>query len=235
MRSGLAGSPARATRLRDALMIVLAVGAGVVDAISLLTLGVFTAAVTANIVLIGLAAGNADPHTAVRAALAFAGFALGVLVVARTLGPADAPERSAARAPAALAGIAVVQLVFLLGWIAVDGQPEGIELDLLACASALAMGGQSAATRAWHTGMATTYVSATFTLLLHDLARAIGSRADQLRRMSVIVAVVGGATIGAVMLNHAHDSVPIVPVSLTALVALAAAALRRGWRETAPS
>lgn len=177
--------------------------------------------------LVGLALGDADSHTALRAALAVAGFALGVLIAARALGPVRAADRWPARAPAVLVGIAVVQAGFLAGWIAIDGRPEGIELGLLACASAVAMGGQSAATRAWHTGIVTTYVSGTLTMLLGDLAESSGARPDQLRRLSVIAAVAGGATLGAVMLTHAHGSVPVVPVSLTALVAIAAATLPR--------
>jgi uncharacterized membrane protein YoaK (UPF0700 family) len=206
----------------------------VVDAVSLLTLGVFTAAVTANVVLVGLALGDADSHTALRAALAVAGFALGVLIAARALGPVRAADRWPARAPAVLVGIAVVQAGLLAGWIAIDGRPEEIELDLLACASAVAMGGQSA-TRAWHTGIVTTYVPGTLTMLLGDLAESSGARPDQLSRLSVIAAVAGGATLGAVMLTHAHGSVPVVPVSLTALVAIAAATLPRTPRKPASS
>lgn len=216
--------------MRDTLLVLLAVGAGVVDAISLVTLGVFTAAVTANVVLVGLALGDADSHTALRAALAIAGFGVGVMVAARALGPAKAAERWPSRAPAVLAGIAIVQVTFLAGWIASDGRPDGIALDLLACASAVAMGGQSAATRAWHTGIATTYVSGTLTMLLRDLAESSGARPDQLRRLSVIVAVAGGATVGALLLNHAHGSVPILPITLTVVVAIGAATLPRRRR-----
>jgi len=139
--------PAR-TRVRDGLLVSLAFGAGVVDGISLTTLGVFTAAVAANIVFVGLALGDADTHTALRAALAVAGFAIGVLLAARALRPW-----------VVVAGTAVVQLAFLAGWLASDGHPDGVALDLLACGSALAMGGQTAAASRLHPGIPPTFVT----------------------------------------------------------------------------
>jgi len=139
--------PAR-TRVRDGLLVSLAFGAGVVDGISLTTLGVFTAAVAANIVFVGLALGDADTHTALRAALPVAGFAIGVLLAARALRPW-----------VVVAGTAVVQLAFLAGWLASDGHPDGVALDLLACGSALAMGGQTAAASRLHPGIPPTFVT----------------------------------------------------------------------------
>lgn len=213
-------------RLRDALLVALAAAAGVVDAICLVVLGVFTAAVTANLVLIGIAVGDADPHTAVRAALAFAGFAVGVLVAERGL-RGDAGDVALARAPLAFAGIAALQLAFAVGWLASGGHPAGVGLDLLAVASALAMGAQTVAARSWHTGIPTTYVSGTLTVLLAELAVAAGSPAERLRRAGVIAAVAAGATIGAVLLDHLRDPVALLPLALTLTVAAGAATLRR--------
>jgi uncharacterized membrane protein YoaK (UPF0700 family) len=230
------GTPATIERGRDLSLVMLAAGAGVVDAICLTTLGVFTAAVSANAVLIGLALGDADPHTAGRAATAFIAFGVGVGVAARVLraGPDDRP----AHVVGLLAAITTVQCGFLAGWLLSGGHPSGVALDLLAAASALAMGGQTATARAWHTpGVTTTYISATLTLLLTDVAAARGSRAD-LRRLAVILAVVIGATVGALMLAHARDAVAIVPPALTVLVAVGAWTLLRryssGWSSASP-
>ena len=82
---------------------MLAASAGVVDAICLTTLGVFTAAVSANAVLIGLALGDADVHTAGRAAIAFAAFGAGVWTCSQPLRRwrwADRPLRHAPGIPA---------------------------------------------------------------------------------------------------------------------------------------
>jgi uncharacterized membrane protein YoaK (UPF0700 family) len=209
---------------RDPLFVLLALGAGVVDAISLTTLGVFTAAVTANMVLVGIALGDSDLHTALRAALAFAGFAAGVLFGERVLGGKARPQSRPSRLPAVLGAVAALQIAFLAIWLTADGSPEGLELDVLAIASGLAMGGQTAATRGWSTNLFTTYVSGTLTVLLSELATATGSSADRRRRVFVIVAVVAGATVGAVMLNHAREGAPGIPPALTLLVAAGAAA-----------
>lgn len=230
---GMQTVDAGARAARDAhgtWFVLLALGAGVVDAISLTTLGVFTAAVTANMVLVGIALGDSDVHTAVRAALAFGGFAAGVLVGERVLGGRGQPQSRPSRLPAVLGGIAAFQVAFLAIWLTADGSPEGIELDVLATASGLAMGGQTAATRGWSTNLFTTYVSGTLTVLLSELATATGSRTDRRRRVLVIVAVVAGATLGAIMLNHARDEAPGVPLALTLLVAAGAATPMIGSR-----
>jgi uncharacterized membrane protein YoaK (UPF0700 family) len=214
-------------RGRDLSLVLLAASAGVVDAICLTTLGVFTAAVSANAVLVGLSLGDADPHTAGRAAVAFAAFGIGVAVGARMMRVESGGRPS--RVIEALAAIIAFQAAFLTGWLLSGGHPEGVTLDLLAATSALAMGGQTAAARAWHTrGVTTTYISGTLTLLLTDVAAQSESRAD-LRRVAVILSIVAGATVGALMLTHARDAVAVVPLSVTVLVALGAGALLRRY------
>jgi uncharacterized membrane protein YoaK (UPF0700 family) len=191
---------------------MLAVGAGVVDAISLTVLGVFTAAVTANIVLVGLAVGEAEGHAALRAGIAVAAFAAGVFVAARL--------RSVRPAPL-LAGIAVVQAAFLVAWLASDGRPDAATRDLLAGLSALAMGAQTAAAAVWHPGIPPTFVSGTLTSVLS------GSAPERAVRVGVIVAVAAGAALGGVMLVHARNPVALVPLALTAAVAIGSARLQR--------
>lgn len=208
--------------VRDRLLIVLAVAAGVVDAMSLLALGVFTAAITANVVLVGIAFGTGDPHTALRAGLAIGGFALGVLVAARLLGGVEGPGSRPGRDPRVLACVAGAQAIFLAIWLITDGRPEEIGLDALAIASAFAMGGQTAAARAWHTGITTTYISGTLTLLINDLAVSSGSIEDRTRRFLVVFGVAAGATVGALVLTHAREVVAAIPLALTLIVAAAA-------------
>jgi uncharacterized membrane protein YoaK (UPF0700 family) len=218
------GSPEGTGRTLDLLLVSLAVGAGVVDAISLTTLGVFTAAVTANIVLVGLALGDAETHAAARAALALGGFAFGVLATARALGR----DTGAKRVPPLLAAIGALQLGFLVGWLATDGRPGGVTLDLLAGGSAMAMGAQTAVAQRWHPGITPTFVSGVLTFLLSQLAAGRGSKSDVELRSGVIAAVAAGAAVGAVLLTHAREAVAVVPLVVTALVALAAAAVGRG-------
>src|SRR5215472_15796501 len=64
--------------LRDALVLLLAFTAGCVDAVSYLGLGhIFTANMTGNTVLLGLALGQAQWFAALRSAVALAGYLAG--------------------------------------------------------------------------------------------------------------------------------------------------------------
>lgn len=224
-------------RRSDPLLFALAAASGAVDAISLTVLGVFTAAVTANVVIVGIALGDADPHAALRAALAFAGLAAGVLIADRLLdfrgqgggrgaigGPGPVQRR---RLPWVLAVVAAVQLVFLLAWIGCDGRPTGATLDVLALTAALAMGGQTAAARVWHPSISTTYVSGVLTLLLDDLVEKTATRRQRIRRASVILAVVAGAACSALFLGNAREWAAALPLALTLAVGVVVVARNR--------
>ena len=204
--------------IRDPLLVALALAAGVVDAISLTVLGVFTAAVTANVVFVGIALGDGDFHSALRAGLAIAGFVVGVLIASRVMRVRGDETRPIARAPLVLAGIAAAQLAFLVGWLAADGRPEGTALDLLAIASALAMGGQTAVAVSWRPDVSTTYVTGTLTVLIGELVAATGTRADRGRQLSVIAAVAFGATAGSLLIAHERSLAAALPLAITLVV-----------------
>lgn len=63
---------------RNAVLGLLSLASGGVDALSFLALGVFTSAMTGNAALLGIALGQARLADASRSVLAFAGFAVGV-------------------------------------------------------------------------------------------------------------------------------------------------------------
>ena len=219
---------AKGARVRDPLLVALALAAGVVDAISVSVLGVFTAAITANVVFVGLALGDGDLHSALRAGLAIAGFVVGVLGGARALRPTRTSPATLSRAPWVLGGIAVAQTAFLIGWLASDGRPGGVGLDLLAIASALAMGGQTAVAVSWRPDVTTTYVTGTLTVLIGELVAETGTRGDRIRQLSVILAVAAGATAGALLLDHGRELVAALPLVITVVVAAGGlAAIRR--------
>ena len=223
-------APARdapGTPVRDPLLVALALAAGVVDAISVSVLGVFTAAVTANVVFVGIALGDGDLHSAVRAALAIAGFVVGVLLASRILRGREGRARPLGRVPLVLAGIATAQVAFLAGWIATDGRPEGAALDLLAVASAIAMGGQTAVAVSWRPDVSTTYVTGTLTVLIGELVASTGTREDRVRQLSVIVAVAAGATAGSLLIAHERSLAAALPLAITLVVTAGAAVARR--------
>ena len=192
-----------------------------------MVLGVFTAAVTANVVFVGIALGDGDVHSAVRAALAVAGFVVGVLVATRILRAGGDDGRPFARAPVVLAGIASVQLAFLLIWIAADGRPAGAELDVLAVASAVAMGGQTSVAVAWRPDVATTYVTGTLTALIGEIVSSTGSRAARGRQLAVIAAVAVGATAGSLLIGNARVLAAALPLAITFAVVAGGLVVRR--------
>src|SRR3546814_17031743 len=87
-------TPRLSTRTtRDGMLVLLAIAAGCVDAVSYLGLGeVLTAAMTGNTILLGLAIGQAKVPAALRSCAALVGFVFGA-VVAAEIGRAWCGER----------------------------------------------------------------------------------------------------------------------------------------------
>lgn len=166
--------PGRRLRLsgQDSALGVLAAAAGVLDAATYLGLGhVFTANMTGNTVLLGVALAQSDGGGALRAAAALVaycgGVALGVLVGATVRRPSWA-HASRPALPLELAALAAL----LVGWLAIGTAPTGARYGLIAIA-AVAMGLQSAVARAaGPSGVATTYMTGTLT---NAVGRAVGA------------------------------------------------------------
>src|SRR3712207_7363631 len=76
---------------RDAMLVMLALAAGCVDAAGYSGLGqIFVANMTGNTVLLGLAIGQAEAQTALRAVVDLAGFVVGAAAGAAIVGPGRA-------------------------------------------------------------------------------------------------------------------------------------------------
>jgi uncharacterized membrane protein YoaK (UPF0700 family) len=206
--------------LFDALLVLLAFGAGSVDGISFLGLGrVFTANMTGNLVLLGVAVGRGASSEVVRSGVAFTAFVAGVLAATLIAG------RFAERRPwptgvkLALAIEAVAQVAFLAGWLTSAGRP-GITLEaVLTGVSGLAMGLQSGAVIALGVvGISTTYVTGTLTGLIGGLATAKGSRREWARRAALVTALLVGAGCSGLLVVHARRTAPALPLAVTLLV-----------------
>src|SRR3569833_3217547 len=79
-----------AHRLRQTLVVTLAVGSGATDAIGLLALGgAFTSVMTGNMVLLGVAASSADGALAASSGFALLAFCAGAALGARLAGTAQ--------------------------------------------------------------------------------------------------------------------------------------------------
>ena len=135
-----------AEQWRSRLLLALAWSAGFVDAASYLGLGgVFTANMTGNTVLLGLAIARLDLAGSLRSAVALSGFCIGVVSGALML----ARDRTKASWPSAVTIVlgleALVLIVLGLAWRAAGNTPEAKVVGALLLAAGCAMGLQSAA------------------------------------------------------------------------------------------
>jgi len=216
----------RSAALKYALVLLLTGAAGYVDAISYLALGrVFTANMTGNTVLFGLAIVEGDGGAIVRTALALAAFVVGAAIGAWLVHRDDHPARWPRGVTVAL-GVECV----LLAALAADRSSLLVGRVTLA---ALAMGVQSAAARRLDVfGIATTFVTGTLTSLVSLIARhGVGpAAAGHGKRMLATawgVYVLGAMAAGGLM-QAAPALTLLVPVGIVlAVVAIAAA---RFWR-----
>jgi len=155
---------------RNAMVVVLTWAASAVDAISYLGLGhVFTANMTGNAVLLGVAIGQGQGLAALRSIIALASFvvgaALGAIIVEK--GPQHTDWPVAVTRAVLLEGI--ILGAFTLTWHL--GARSGAAIYALITLSALAMGIQSAAIRHLKVpGIATTYITGTLTSLVAEFA-----------------------------------------------------------------
>lgn len=212
-------------------MLTLAFAAGYVDALSYLGLSrVFTANMTGNTVLLGIAIAQLDRDAAVRSGLALIGFlagaGAGAWIVER-----DHSERLWPRAVMLALTLEWIILVALaVGWqLARDTLPAAAPTAVLIVLSALAMGVQSAAMhRLEVTGIATTYITGTLT---HLVARLMGwarrKRRPVFKHSALLAAVwvvyLGGAATAAVDLQLDPVLALALPAVLIMLVIIIAA------------
>lgn len=212
-------TPARPTTL-DGLLLTLTLVAGYMDALSYLGLnGAFTANMTGNLVLLGLAAGQAAGDRALGSGMAIVGFALGAASGGRVLGQGQ--ERTVWPWSVTIAlGVELVVLTgFAVGWRQAEAQPSGPSVAMLITIAAMAMGIQSAVGRRLGvSGVSTTYVTGTLTSLMTELVLLTGTPAGWLRWAGVLGVTVAGALIGAVTLHLWPLASPLLPVVLLAAV-----------------
>jgi uncharacterized membrane protein YoaK (UPF0700 family) len=212
----------RDLRSRDLILVALTFAAGSVDAVALLRLDVFTAVMTGNIVLLGLAIGQGAVRNALRSLVALLAYSLGVIAGARIVG-VGAVEGDRSKVTRGVAVEWLLQAAFLGGWILTDANPDGAGAAVLIGLSGVAMGIQAATVRALAPGMSTTYITGTLTGLLSELS-ALGSvSGDRRRRAAIVGALALGAVAGAVALGTVPLLAPAIPlVAVGAIVVMAA-------------
>jgi uncharacterized membrane protein YoaK (UPF0700 family) len=212
---------------RDGVLLALAFAAGWIDAISYLGLGrVFTANMTGNTVLLGLALSQGAGAGVGRAAVALAGFAAGAIVVSRLVGRPRGNAMWPPRVTVALAVEAGALVALAVLWSKIG------RLEVLVAISGVAMGMQSVAVRRLAVpGVATTYVTGTLTSLLDDLG-SLALRAGWERRFGVWVALLAGAAAGAGAELRLAAWAAVGPAALVlAVCGIAAIGFRTGEKE----
>jgi len=215
---------------RDAILVVLALTSGAVDAVTFLRLGnVFSSVLTGNLVLLGVALGQRHASLALNGGLALVAFSAGILAGSAVAGALSEGQPAwPRRATLTLAIELAVLAGFSAGWLAAGGQPAGaVRLVLLGLAAA-AMGLQTAAVH--RVGrMSTTYLTSTLGGILEALA--VRRRPpDWQRSVGLIVALIIGAGLGALAAELLFAVVPVVILLPLATVV----ALALGWRTLWP-
>jgi uncharacterized membrane protein YoaK (UPF0700 family) len=216
--------------------MTLTVAAGSADAVSYLGLGrVFTANMTGNLVLLGVAVGQGQLTGSLRSVIAFAGFAMGVLVGVR----AAARSGGDATWPPSVTLVLVVELgllaAFAVGWDVVGDHPSAVALDVLIALSAAAMGMQTAAARRLSVaGVTTTFVTGTLASLIAELASSAPDWARSARWAAALACIVLGAAVGASVFVLWRPGAPLVAALLVGIVTAIAFIVGVARDETKP-
>ncbi|MEU8799619.1 YoaK family protein [Spirillospora sp. NPDC048819] len=214
--------PAGALRLRAVLLVLLTFGAGTTDVVGFLGMEkVFTANMTGNIVLFGLAAGEGHGPDLARCGAATVAFALGLLAGFHIAGR-PVPGRVWPRRVTAVLGVVLaLQTAFLAGWAQAGAEPHGGALVALIALSSTAMGAQTAAARSMSAdGITTTFVTGTLTSMMG--AFAVGGSAASGLRTAVILSLAAGAAVAGALMAHAPVlAAALSPAVLATVVALA--------------
>jgi uncharacterized membrane protein YoaK (UPF0700 family) len=228
--------PSRPARGRDALVVVLTLTTGAVDAVSFLRLGkVFSSVITGNLALLGVAAGQHEAMLALNAGLALAGYVCGVLAGGAFAGT---PERGQPAWPVRVTFTLAVEWGVLAAfsgeWLVTGGHPAGASRLALLLLGATAMGMQSTAVRRLGP-MSTTYLTSTLTGILTALAIRRWP-AEWQRSTGVILAALIGATLGSLAALWSPGWVPAaILVPITAVLAGSAALARPRLPAVSPS
>lgn len=229
---GTGTEASRAAVRRDRILLALAFAAGCVDALSYLGLSrVFTANMTGNAVLLGLAIGQTQELQVAHSSAAIVGFVLGVMVAAKLVGPPRERVVWSPRITLALCVEFVVLVVFAVGWWHSGPRFDGGVLVGLIVMSGVAMGIQSAVARRLAVpGVATTYITGTITALVAELTAVSGAPGERRRMTAVISALLAGAVAGGVAQAHARPAAAFIPVLVVAAILVGVAGLHRATR-----
>jgi uncharacterized membrane protein YoaK (UPF0700 family) len=215
-----------------ALLLILTVVTGIVDAVSILSLGrVFVANMTGNVVFVGFALSGA-PGFSLSASL----FAIGGFLVGAFAGGALIKGMTASRG-ILLRNIVAIELALVLIAVAITSSlstpfSDPVK-DAVAAVTAIAMGAQNSAARRLAVPDITTTV---LTMTLTGLAADLRSRnwAEIIRRLLAVASMLVGAVGGALLVLHVRPAAALglAAALLVLVLVLSASACKRsaGWQ-----
>jgi uncharacterized membrane protein YoaK (UPF0700 family) len=201
-------------------LVALTFATGVVDAVSYLGLGrVFTANMTGNVVLLGFGLAGAGGLPVVAPLVS-----LGAFLVAAGAGGALAArlaDRRVAHVTCALAiEVALLGVAAALAGV-VTIRANAFSGDVIVALLAFAMGVRNATVRKIGVpDLTTTVLTMTLTGLAADSPAAGGTGAGTARRTAAVLAMLGGALAGALMVKSSLVA-PLVVAAALALITLA--------------
>jgi uncharacterized membrane protein YoaK (UPF0700 family) len=220
----------RALRLRQSLVVTLAVVSGATDAIGLLALGgAFTSVMTGNMVLLGVSVSSRDATLAASSGGAILAFCAGVALGARLAGSPQKGDRVWPRPVTVGLGTEFVFMAaYASGWWLTGGGPRpGVALGLLLC-TAVALGIQSSTVQRFGVpGMSTTYLTGTLTTVVMRLATGRGVR-EVWHSIEVLLGLIGGAATGAALVLLVPLAAPVLQLTALGAVVLVGGTVAAG-------
>jgi len=198
-----------------ALLVLLTVVTGLVDAVSYVALGhVFVANMTGNVVFVGFAAAGAPGLSLPASLTALAAFLLGASVGGR-IGAQAGGHRGRYLRAAAAASLSLVLAAIVVAGVVGQPVPDAARYALIA-PLALAMGIQNAmARRLAVPDLTTTVLTLTLTGIAADSRLAGGTGGHPSRRLVSVAAMLSGALIGALLVI---DVDLVLPLAIAALL-----------------
>jgi uncharacterized membrane protein YoaK (UPF0700 family) len=179
------------------MLLALTVVTGMVDAVSILSLGrVFVANMTGNVVFIGFAMAHAPGFSLEASLSALAGFLIGAAVAGRLV------DRAAHRAALFALGTAIETVLLSAATLVVVIRRDDLGSGwsyLVAGLAALALGLQNGVVRRLAVPDLTTTV---LTMTLTGIAADLRSGTVVVRRVLAVVSMLVGAVAGAVLVLH---------------------------------
>jgi uncharacterized membrane protein YoaK (UPF0700 family) len=207
------------------LVGLLTFASGCVDVVTLTVIGgAFTSVITGNLILIGRGLGTATLDPALHAAMAVAGYIVGVALGSRLAQRARAPqgENSPAwprQATIVLAAECVLLIAINAAWIGYGAAPPTAAADVLLVVAGICLGMQGAAARNIAGNPSTTYMTGALTGLVEALATGRARKADPTAAVG-LPSLVAGAACGAVLIHHARAAALLPALAAIALVVL---------------